>query len=121
MEKQEITCIGCPMGCALTAEIDGENVQIFGSACKIGVDYGVNECLNPRRMVTASVKVSMPDGSVKMLSLKTVPEIPKNRIFDCLKEIKKADVQPDIKIGDVVIKNILGLGSDIVATRNILL
>ena len=120
MEKHEITCIGCPVGCALTAVVDGENVEISGNICKIGVDYGINECLNPRRMVTASVRVGMDDGSIKMLSLKTVPEIPKNRIFDCLNEIKKVKVKQGIKIGDVIIKNILGLGSDIVATRNII-
>jgi len=107
------------MGCALTAEISEDSVIITGNQCKIGEDYGVNECRNPRRAVTTSVKVTMDNGEVKMLSLKTVPEIPKDRVFECLEVIKRLDIKSNVKIGDVLIKNILDTGSDVVATRNI--
>ena len=39
-------------------------------------------------------------------------------MFDCMKVINEAKVSAPVKIGDVVIKNILGTGVDIVATNN---
>jgi CxxC motif-containing protein len=41
-------------------------------------------------------------------------------VFDCVNAIKNADLAGSYRIGDVIIKNVLGTGSDVVATRNIL-
>ncbi len=117
MEKRELICIGCPVGCQLTAEGEGENIKISGNICKIGNDYGIKECTDPRRIITTSLRIKNEDGSFTMISVKTNKDVPKNRIFECLEEIKKIEPSKEIKIGDVVIENILGLGSDIIATR----
>ena len=31
MEERNLTCIGCPLGCALKVTIDGENVTVTGN------------------------------------------------------------------------------------------
>ena len=50
MEKRELTCIGCPMGCALTVSLEaGKVVSVEGYTCKRGRDYGEKECTNPMR------------------------------------------------------------------------
>ena len=120
MDKREITCIGCPIGCAMTAEIDGDDIKISGHACNIGVNHGINEIKNPRRTVTTSVRVETNEGYF-MLPVKTVPDIPKDRIFDCVAEVKglTLTITGSINIGDVLIKDVLGTGSDVVATRGL--
>ncbi len=117
MDKRELICIGCPVGCQLTAQGEGDSLTITGNLCKIGKDYGIKECTDPRRIITTSLKIKNEDGTVSMVSVKTNSDVPKNRIFDCLEEIKRYVPQGEIKIGQVVIENILGLGADIVATR----
>ena len=57
MEKRELICIGCPMGCPLTVQLeDGEILSITGQTCKRGEVYARNEVTNPTRIVTSTVK-----------------------------------------------------------------
>ena len=68
MEKRELTCIGCPMGCALTVSLEaGMVVSVEGYTCKRGRDYGEKECTNPMRTVTSSVPVT--GGAIAMVSV----------------------------------------------------
>lgn len=119
MERRELTCISCPMGCLLSVELDKEQITVTGNSCKIGLEYGKNEVTNPKRMITTSIKIKNQNGVEKMLSVKTSETVPKDRIADCLKEIKKAGITGDFSVGDIVIKNILNLDVEIVATRAI--
>ena len=49
--------------------------------------------------------------------MKSAAPVPKGLLFDCMKEINKVTVKAPVQIGDVVIRNILGTGVDIVATN----
>jgi len=118
MSIRELTCIGCPVGCALEVTLDGEKViSVTGNTCKIGENYGTKECTNPTRVVTSSVLVS--GGDSEILPVKTKSDIPKNMIYDCVKALKGVIVKAPVHIGDVVLKNVLGTGVDIIATKNI--
>ena len=63
--------------------------------------------------------INTPDRSFRRLSVKTVPEIPKDEIFSVMEEVKKTVVSPPVRIGDVIIHDIAGTGSDLVATGNL--
>ena len=118
MEKRELTCIGCPLGCALTVEMnDGEVISVTGNTCKRGDDYARKEVTNPTRIVTSSVKVE--DGSLAAVSVKTKEDIPKGKIFDCVKALKDVCVKAPIAIGDVVLADVAGTGVDVIATKNV--
>lgn len=114
--KKELTCIICPRGCTLTVEIEGDNVKVSGNACPKGEQYGIDECTAPTRTVTSIVRVANREDT--MVSVKTSNPIPKDKIFDIMKEIRKASVQAPVKIGDVVISDLYG--ADIIATKEIL-
>lgn len=117
MEKRELICIGCPMGCPLSVELDGnEVVSVTGQTCKRGEVYAKKEVTNPTRIVTTTVKVA--GGSVDMVSVKTREDIPKDKIFQCVKALKGVTVQAPVHIGDVILANVAGTGVDIVATKN---
>lgn len=115
--KKEFTCIVCPMSCSLTVYQEGDNIIVEGNSCKRGKVFGENEFINPKRILTTTVKV---DGSfVKRLPVISSDEIPKNKIFECVKELYKISVKPPIKLGQVIMENICGIGVNIVASRSI--
>lgn len=117
MSVTELTCIRCPMGCALTVTVDGDNITVTGNTCPRGAEYGKNEVTNPKRTVTSSVPVE--GGEIAMVSVKTKDEIPKGKIFDVMREIHAVRVKAPVSIGDVIIPDAAGTGVSIIATKNI--
>ena len=113
---RELICINCPLGCHLSVDDkDVNEVKVTGNTCPRGVTYAVSEVTAPKRMVTSSVPV---DGStVQRVSVKTSQPIPKNKIFDCLAELKSLRAKAPVAIGDVLLANVCDSGVDIVATR----
>ncbi|MCJ7688061.1 MAG: DUF1667 domain-containing protein [Clostridiaceae bacterium] len=118
MEKRELVCIGCPLGCALTAEIsDNKDVQITGNNCKIGEQYGKKECTNPTRILTSIVEVT---GKKRiMLPVKTESAVPKGKIEECIKALKGVKVKAPINIGDIILKDVANTGVNFIATKRI--
>lgn len=117
MAIRELVCIGCPVGCSLKVELqDGKVLNVSGNTCKIGEQYGINECTNPKRIVTSTVAVE--GGEERVVSVKTEKEIPKGKIFDIIEELKKVKVKAPINIGDIVIDDVSGTGVKIIATKN---
>lgn len=118
MEVKNLTCINCPMGCPLTIEMEGEQViRVSGNTCKRGEIYARKEVTNPTRIVTTTVKVL--NGTSDTVSVKTKEDIPKEKIFDCVKALKNVQVEAPVHIGDVIADNIAETGVDIVATGNV--
>ncbi len=102
----------CPLGCNLIATKDGDNITVTGNNCQRGVVFAKEELTCPMRIVTSSVKTAK---GVK--SCKTTKGVPKAKIFDVMKEIEKLRLK-DAKYGQVVIKNVLDTGADVVITAN---
>ncbi len=118
MVKRELTCIGCPMGCALTVEMkDGEVLSVTGNTCKRGAEYARKEVTHPTRIVTSSVYVS--GGEIPMVSVKTRQDIPKEKIMEIMSCLEDIRVNAPVKIGDVVLSDVCGTGVDIIATKNV--
>jgi CxxC motif-containing protein len=119
MEVKELTCIGCPLGCALTVKTEGGSVvSVSGNTCKRGDDYARKEMTDPRRIVTSTVRVK--GGSLPVVSVKTKGDIPKNLIKKCLEELKDVELRAPVSIGDVVLSDAAGTGIPVVATKNLI-
>ena len=112
---KELICIICPRGCHLTVD---DELNVSGNTCPRGAVYAKQELTHPTRTLTSTVRVVSKTEA--MLPVKSNKPLPKEKIFDAMEVINKTCVKAPIKIGDVVIKNIFGLGVDIVATKNIL-
>ncbi len=111
--KRELTCIVCPVGCNLMAEIeDGKVVSVSGNTCPRGKVYAETECVAPMRTITTTVRCQ--NGEI--LSLKTDRPIPKDKIFEAMKIINKVHPVLPISVGDVIIKDVFG--SNVVAVKN---
>lgn len=118
METRNLTCINCPMGCALTIEMEGDEViSISGNTCPRGEAYGRKEVTNPTRIVTSTVRVT--GGAADMVSVKTKQDIPKGKIFDCIKALRDVEVQAPVHVGDVIVTDVAGTGVEIVATKSV--
>ena len=110
-----LICIVCPRVCHLT--VDTELEKVTGNTCKRGEIYWLNEVKNPTRIVTSTVKIDGCDNIV--VPVKTEEPIPKGMIFDVMKEINKASVKLPIKVGDVIIEDVLGTGVSIDSAKTV--
>ena len=118
MNTVNLICIGCPLGCPLTVEMEGSEVKaVSGNTCPRGDAYARKEMTNPTRIVTSTVRVA--GGRLAMVSVKTASDIPKGKIIDCVKALKDVEVKAPVKIGDVIVENVAGTGVNIIATKNV--
>ncbi len=118
MNTVNLICIGCPLGCPLTVEMEGNEVKsVAGNTCPRGEAYAKKELTNPTRIVTSTVRVA--GGKLAMVSVKTESDIPKGKIFDCVKALKDVEVIAPVKIGDVIVENVAGTGVNVIATKNV--
>lgn len=118
MEIRELICIGCPLGCSLKVEKEGNQVlNVEGNTCKRGEAYARKEIINPTRIVTSSVMVE--GGSQAVVPVKTKQDIPKEKIQECMKALKGIKVPAPVRLGDVIVSNAAGTGTDVVATKHV--
>lgn len=119
MTTREMVCVSCPIGCAITVELDDNNevISVTGNTCPRGDKYARQECTHPERMLTSTVKVE--GGKLSVVPVKSATPIPKEMLFDAMKEVNKITLKAPVQIGDVVIENILGTGVNIVATNEV--
>jgi CxxC motif-containing protein len=112
-----ITCVECPVGCRLDVSCDGKcKVTVSGNKCEKGYAYALKEMTSPERYLTSTVTA---EGiSVRRVSVRTDRPVPKERITEIMAIIHKTKIQKPVKAGDSIIKNVLGLGADIVVTRS---
>ena len=116
MEKVNLVCIGCPLG--LTVEMEGkEVVSVSGNTCPNGDQYARKELTTPTRIVTSTVRVT--GGTLAMVSVKTQSDIPKGKIFDCVKALQAIDVPAPVTIGQVILEDVAGTGVAVLATKNV--
>jgi CxxC motif-containing protein len=116
-ETTELICITCPMGCTLDVTHEGDTiVEVDGATCKRGENYAQEELTNPQRMVTTTVRVA--GGLHPLVPVYTSAPIPKARIFDLLEEIRKAEVQAPVKMGEAVLEDVVGTDVKVLASRD---
>lgn len=115
---KKMTCIECPKGCSLSIEVEGLRVvKVSGNECPRGEKYAIQEIGNPMRIVTSAV---LTDGlELKMAPVRTDKPIPKARIMDAMDEVKRIRIKKPTKGGEVIVNNFLGLGVNLLATRDI--
>ena len=113
--KKEFICIVCPRGCHVTVDEQG---VITGNECKRGITYVETEMNAPTRILTTTVRTVYPE--IPRVSVKTDQPIPKGLIYEAMDIINQVVIDKPMKIGEIVVKNILGTESNIVLTKSCL-
>lgn len=112
------TCIICPNGCEIAAEYEGAQLlSCSGNLCPRGKEYVRQELHDPRRTISSSVLVL--GGVLPLASVRLTKPVPRDRIFDVMEEIRRIRLNAPVRAGEVLISDILGLGSDLITTRNV--
>ncbi len=113
-----MTCIECPQGCRLEIEADGARViSLAGNQCERGSVYGRQEVEAPLRTLTTSVLTRGLE--LRMLPVRTSKPIPKDKLFEAMEAVKRITVTSPVKCGGVVAADLLGLGADLIACRQL--
>ena len=111
---KEFICIVCPKGCRLKVDDEG---NVTGNTCIRGEKYGKQEAIDPKRTLTSTVKIN--SKLVRRLSVITSGEVPKGKVQEVVRYLDNVEVSAPIKVKDVIVKDVMGLGVDIIATRTI--
>lgn len=116
METRKIICTCCPMGCHMDVTLEnGVVTSVVGNTCPRGRKYAIDECTDPKRTLTSSVRTTHGE----MLSVKTAAAIPFGKMFAVMETLSQIKAKTPVHIGDVIVKNVCDTGVDVVATRNI--
>ena len=119
-EAKVFHCIIFPMGCELKAKVeDGAVLDVAGNQCPRGEKYARDEITAPQRMLTATVRIA--GGVLPLLPVVSEAPLPKGRILDCAYALRNVTAAAPVRAGDVVAANLLGLGVNIVASRDMAL
>ena len=114
--ERNMTCILCPRGCAMTVRGEVGGLQVVGNSCPKGQEYAINECTNPVRTVTSTVRVSNREDT--MVSVKTAAPVPKEKMMEVMAQLRSITVSAPVKIGDVVLTDVFG--TNVIITKDIL-
>ncbi|KNY28893.1 DUF1667 domain-containing protein [Pseudobacteroides cellulosolvens] len=114
--KKEMTCIICPNGCRLEV-IYGDSLIVKNALCPKGEEYASNELINPVRNLTSTVKVS--NGELSLVSVRSNKPVPKEKMFEIMKILKDVELEAPVGFHQIVLKDILGSGADIITTREV--
>ena len=113
---KELICIVCPKGCHLY--VDEENNDfVTGNSCPRGAVYGQNDIRNPQRTLTSTVRIQ--GAAYRRCPVKTNRPIPKSAMLPVMKALDAIEIKAPVRIGDTIVRNVCGIGADIVATRNL--
>lgn len=117
-ENRNMTCIVCPVGCAMEVTIeDGQVAEVEGNECKKGITYAQEEAVAPTRTLASTVMVQ--GGVFPLVPVRTAEEVPKGRIEDIMEVLSTVELEAPVKIGQVIVANVVDTGVDVVATRSI--
>jgi len=115
---QEIICITCPKGCDAKVWEEEGSIKMKGKICKKGRVYIQQEFLEPKRVLTSTVVVA--HSRTKRLPVRTAEAIPKKDLFKAMEHLSKVVVKPPVRVGEVIISDLLDTGVDLIASDDVL-
>ncbi len=118
MTTRELTCVVCPAGCRITVTLeDGKVVKVEGNTCLRGKTYAESEVTHPVRTLTSTVRIETAEG-VFMLPVRTDRAIPRESLFDAMKQVRAFTAKAPVRTGDRLIGDFIEPGTNLVACKD---
>ncbi|MHA1777111.1 MAG: hypothetical protein DRO88_01570 [Promethearchaeia archaeon] len=118
IDEREIVCVICPNSCRLSVWKDKEGkVHVTGNKCNRGLEYGKSEYLHPVRMLITTMRVE--GGVLPVIPVRSEKAIPKEVLLKAVKKVNEHYCKAPIKMGQVLIENILETGVNVIASRDL--
>ncbi|MFA6075644.1 MAG: DUF1667 domain-containing protein [Negativicutes bacterium] len=122
-QTKKMNCIVCPLGCLGEVSFNYGNdggvidVEVMsGFSCPRGKNYAIKEMTNPERMLTTTVRVE--NGALPLLPVVSKTALPKGKVMAAARYLAGITIKAPVAEGQVICLNILGLGVDIIASRD---
>lgn len=117
MTEKGLICVGCPIGCRLTVQMEkGKVLSVSGNKCPRGMAYAKQECIRPMRILTSTVRIR--GGIHRVLPVMTEKEIPLDMMKQAMAEIRGLAAEAPVYAGQVIYDNIAGTGVRLIASRS---
>lgn len=123
-ETLQFNCTTCPSECLLTVKVErdadghvAEVRSVTGNSCPRGDKFAHQELTCPMRVLTTTVAVS--GGDEALLPVRTSEAIPLAIHAQAMALIRGLAVNAPIRMGDVVLPNLLNTGIDLLASMDI--
>lgn len=121
METSLVTCVICPKGCSISVAWRMEDgvkkvEEVHGNSCPRGLSYASSEVVHPVRVLSSTVRIR--NSALSLLPVRSSSPLSKEMILDAMAVIKKTVVDGPVKMGDVIIPDILKSGIDMIACRD---
>lgn len=124
IETLQFNCTICPSECLLSVEVERDadgNVaavhSVTGNSCPRGDKFAHQELTCPMRVLTTTVAVS--GGDEALLPVRTAEAIPLALHAQAMALIRGLVVNAPIRMGDVVLENLLDTNINLVASMDI--
>ena len=124
IETLQFNCTTCPSECLLTVKVvrdaNGAVVEVrsvTGNSCPRGDKYARQELTCPVRVLTTTVAVS--GGDEALLPVRTAEAIPLALHAQAMALIRGLVIEAPIRIGDVVLEDLLGTSINLIASMDI--
>lgn len=117
-DTERYICLGCPMGCPLELEHEGDQIiDVSGQRCTRGSKYAKQEFTAPQRNLSTTVAIA--GARWARLPVKVTQPLPKERVPEAARAIHTLRVEAPVTMGQVLLEDVLGLpGAQVVATRS---
>ena len=117
-------CTTCPSECLLTVEVERDSNgavmevrSVTGNSCPRGDKFAHQELTCPMRVFTTTVAVS--GGDEALLPVRTAEAIPLTLHDQVMDLIRGLVVDAPIRMGDVVLENLLNTNINLIASMDI--
>lgn len=124
IETLQFNCTTCPSECLLTVEVerdaDGAAVEVrsvTGNSCQRGDKFAHQELTCPMRVLTTTAAISAGDEA--LLPVRTAEAIPLALHAQAMDLIRGLVIEAPIRMGDVVLENLLNTNIDLIASMDI--
>lgn len=124
IETLQFNCTTCPSECLLSVEVERDadgNVtavhSVTGNSCPRGDKFAHQELTCPMRVLTTTVAIS--GGDEALLPVRTAEAIPLELHDQAMALIRGLVINAPIRMGDVVLENLLDTNINLVASMDI--
>ena len=124
IETLQFNCTTCPSECLLTVEVERDANgavaavrSVTGNSCPRGDKFAHQELTCPMRVLTTTVAVS--GGDEALLPVRTAEAIPLTLHAQAMNLLRGAVVDAPIRMGDIVLPNLLNTDIDLIASMDI--
>ena len=115
-EKKHFVCVVCPIGCEIDVVHDGSKIiSMEGNKCERSEEFVSQELIEPMRILTTTVRIQGSRWVV--IPVRTDKSVPKRLFPRIMRQLRRVKLQAPVNMLDVVVRDVLGTGANIIATR----